>query len=63
MTDGDPDDIVVGQCEECGYVFDDDVDFRFPQPAECSCGRTLTSTTVADVETLESVLPTTVNYA
>ena len=49
--------IAVGQCKTCGYVVGDDVDFRFPQPARCSCGSDLMSATITDAETFRSLRP------
>lgn len=51
MTDQNNDTVAVGQCENCGYVTGDSVDYRFPQPAECNdCGEQLLTTTIADAE-------------
>ena len=60
MSDTDNNDtarVTVGQCKDCGYVIGDDVDFRFPQPARCSCGLDLISATVSDAETVRSLQP------
>lgn len=50
------DPVAVGRCPEHGYVHGEDVDYRFPMPAECAiCGRELDRTTVADRREVEAL--------
>lgn len=45
----------VGKCPNCGYVYGDDLDYRFPNPSACSCGRELTNTTIAEADTVREL--------
>lgn len=47
--------IPVGKCTHCGYVYGDDLDYRFPNASECSCGDEVDQTTVADPDTVEQL--------
>jgi len=59
MTDLPPtgvDEIAVGKCSNCGYIYGDDLDYRFPEPSECQhCGQSTKKTAVADEETVRSL--------
>jgi hypothetical protein len=55
MALSDHDMIPVGKCPNCGYVFGDDLDYRFPQSSECKCGETIENTTVAEPETVNEL--------
>lgn len=46
-------DTKIGECESCGIITDDDINFNFPNPAQCNlCGKELSraSITSKDVE-------------
>lgn len=47
--------IPVAKCPNCGYVYGDDLDYRFPDPSVCSCGIETNNTTVADPQTVRSL--------
>lgn len=48
--------IAVGKCPNCGYIYGDDLDYRFPEPSKCDgCGEELENTTVADEETVRDL--------
>lgn len=48
--------VAVAKCPNCGYVYGDDLDYRFPNPSEClECGAETENTTVADPETVRSL--------
>jgi len=53
-TDGD-EQIPVAKCPNCGYVYGDDLNYRFPNPSVCSCGAETENTTVANPETVRSL--------
>lgn len=43
--------IAVGECSEHGYIYGDDVQFRFPAQGKCNqCGRFLSRVTLARPE-------------
>jgi len=47
--------IPVAKCPDCGYVFGEDLEFKFPEPSVCSCGAETENTTVADADTVQSL--------
>lgn len=48
--------VVVGECDNCGFVHGDGVDYRFPNPSVCrECGEELERTTIASQEEFERV--------
>lgn len=47
--------ITVAKCPNCGYVYGDDLEYRFPEPSVCSCGTETEKTTVANAETVRSL--------
>ncbi len=49
------DQIPVAKCPNCGYVYGDDLEYRFPNPSVCACGEETETTTVADPETVRSL--------
>jgi uncharacterized OB-fold protein len=50
------DQIPVAKCSNCGYIYGDDLDYRFPNPSKCQiCGEKTEKTTVADPETVCSL--------
>lgn len=56
MPEHATDQIAVAKCPNCGYVYGDDLDYRFPNPSEClKCGAETENTTVADPETVRSL--------
>lgn len=58
MSASDTEQIPVGKCPDCGYVYGDDLEYRFPNPSICSCGAETESTTVADADTVRSLAGT-----
>lgn len=55
--------IPVGKCADCGYVYGDDLEYLFPEPSECSCGRTIENTTVADATTVKALSDSKQRYS
>lgn len=48
-SEGRTDRVPVGECPNHGYIFGDDVEWAFPNPAKCNdCGRDLYSAKLAD---------------
>ena len=47
--------VPVAKCPNCGYIYGDDLDYRFPNASLCSCGAETENTTVADAETVRSL--------
>lgn len=45
-----PETVALGICPEHGYVYGDDVEYRFPNPCLCWCGMELESVTMAEFE-------------
>jgi len=49
----DTDRIAVAKCGNCGYVYGEDLDYRFPNPSRCLvCDEKTENTTTADAETV-----------
>lgn len=48
--------IPVAKCPNCGYIYGDDLDYRFPSPSVClKCDEETENTTMGDRETVESL--------
>jgi uncharacterized OB-fold protein len=47
--------VAVAKCPNCGYVYGDDLEYRFPEPSVCSCGTETDNTTVANIDTVRSL--------
>jgi uncharacterized OB-fold protein len=48
--------VPVAKCLNCGYVYGDDLEYRFPNPSVCeNCGEKTENTTVADPETVRDL--------
>lgn len=59
MTEGDSSGsnmVAVARCSNCGYIYGDDLDYRFPNPSQCEiCGEETETTTLAAEDTVDTL--------